>query len=242
MSRPPTVSRLARVARGGVLGVVTVALAAVAHVAGGGVLPSGTAIVALVALTSAVGSVALGRPASRRRVIGLVVGGQALLHTLFALGGMPSGHQAMDSPISATVGSMAGMPMGHVGGLGTLERMPAGTWSMLGRHLLAEVSTQSGVAMLLAHTLAAVMVGCWLAAGERLLWSLIVLLRAPVAAASLRASGALLALASVSVPELGSWLAVLAVQRGGRWYPRSALLITSVDRRGPPLSSYALSA
>jgi hypothetical protein len=225
-----------------VLGVVTVALAAAAHVAGGGVLPSGTALIAVVALMTAVGSEALGRPASRRRVIGLVVGAQASLHAVFALGGMPSGHLRNGQPIAATVAAMPGMQLGHAGLLGTLERTPAGTWSMLGRHLLAEVSTGSGVAMLLAHTVAAVIVGCWLAAGERLLWSLIVLLRAPVAAASLRASGAVLALASRTVPELRSWLALLAVQRGGRWNPRSALLVTSVDRRGPPVSPYARSA
>jgi hypothetical protein len=193
------------------------------HIAAGGVTPAASALVPLFALTVlAVAAFALA-PISPARAVVLMVGGQGLLHAALQLFGGPrvtatmticgmgSGVDAVSSP----TGSHLMMHSGAVAPHGFA--MP----SMTGGHLI----------MLLGHLAAAVVVGVWLAAGERAFGTVLVLAARPV---------------------INAWRTVAAVARGGLggevvnsprllhgWSRPCAIsdlvwAAGSVSRRGPP--------
>ena len=231
-------TRFARIARAGVLGVVAVSLASAAHLLAGGVVPSAAALALIAGVVAASSAPVLGVRASTRRIVALVLAQQVALHVLFAYIGLASGRMVMGSAPMA----MPGMHMAGMGGATSLTHGPSVSWSMLSGHLMGDLGTGRGAAMTVTHLAAAALVGWWLAVGERLLWSLVIMLAAAGAAALLRGAAALLAIvrAGSSAGEL--WGSALRRQRGGRWHVRSWEPVSRLELRGPPgleVSSFA---
>lgn len=156
-----------------------------AHLGADGLMPGRTALVTLF-LTCTVGAaVFLGRSASRLRVVLLLVGGQTFIHGgLTALAGhrgdpplvrVPAAAPVPDfrtaSAAGGRVGSLmdqfyAGQPGAAAGG-----RVPL-TVPYPVQHLIADLTGAHAV-MALGHLAAAVVVGLWLAMGERALWTVL---------------------------------------------------------------------
>ena len=212
-----------RRARALVCGAVTVSTAAAAHVVGGGTVVTTPGLLVLTAVTAGVAYVVLGGRASRARIVALVVGAQVALHVLLELGTAGAGRTAL---------------MDHAGhGPDTVAA--SGSWGVVVEHLAANVTTSVGLAMTVAHTVAAVLVALWLAAGEGLLVSLAALAGSTLAARMMRARAALAARPAVSADLWRSLLAVLSRQRGGRWHRISWVPLALVARRGPPSWAFA---
>ena len=233
--------------RAAVLGPVVLLSGAVSHVAADGLLPSPVVMaVALVACT-ALSATFLRSRASALRLVALVVG-QAATHLLLSA---TAGHQDAASAAAPTTGPAAGPALQAVADdagrrIGSLsdhfdaasaaggragEAVTAGPTNQVLGHLVDHTLAQ-GPLMLLAHTLGAVALGLWLAAGESALWHLLVLasVRARVAVTlqvallPLRASalGGLDAARRLPVPPL----LLLPLER--------TLPHRLVTRRGPP--------
>ena len=193
------------------------------HVAGGGATPAASVLVSLFVLTVVVVAPFARAPIRPAGAVALLVGGQGLLHAALQL---LSG-TAVTAPIvmcgAGTVAMAASSSttschlMTHSGDASHGLAMPL----MSGGHLL----------MLLGHLAAAVVVGVWLAAGERALWML---------------------LGIAARPMVEAWRTVAAVARGGiggvvvscpgllpGWGRRCAVCglvwaVGAVSRRGPP--------
>lgn len=240
MSQTTTWAPGARIARSVVCGVVAVALACAAHVAAGGTSPGGYPVLALVAVVAVATAGAMPDLSSRRRIVGLALLGQAFLHIALC---------ALATPMSMTGHVMAGHVMqSPTAGMSAnsaapgLERLPDGWYGMVLHHAVSGLGSLPSALMTLAHIGAAVLVGLWLAGGERLLWSLLVLASAAAGAAGLR-------LATRAVAEVRpvdrSHVAVLSAMRlweGACWRPSTRIDVESTDRRGPPLRFRAVSA
>ncbi|MEV6207840.1 hypothetical protein [Kitasatospora sp. NPDC051914] len=175
-------------------------------------------------------------------VTGLTVGVQTALHLLFSLGQADSGGAVR------SVGSTGPGAAPSGGGL-TVE--PVGMVDMAGMHIgmagmgshlhahahqavtAAAVPPHQGggtVGMLVAHLLAALLTGLWLAAGER---SAFRLLRT----AALRLLAPLLLLLRVACPP---YRPALRPRRfGSPRRPRQLLLVHAITSRGPPVGSAA---
>jgi hypothetical protein len=193
------------------------------HVAAGGVTPAASALVPLFVLTVlAVAAFAMA-PISPARAVVLMVGGQGLLHAALQLFGGPR--------VTATI-TMCGMGS-------EVDAVSSPTGSHLMMHSGASaphgfampLMTGGHLIMLFGHLAAALVVGLWLAAGER-------------------AFGAVLGLAAR--PVVNAWRMVAAVARGGLggkvgnsprllpgWSRQCAVpglvwAAGSVSRRGPP--------
>ena len=165
------------------LAAVAMGSGVIAHLTADGRLP-GPAVLGLLFLLCVAGAAALlGRPASTLRVVVMTVAGQTLVHGfLTAL----SGHRG-DPPLRRVMVASAPVPApvptgpGRRGSYFDLVYAPthqgAGAQLVLPapvQHLMADVSGPHAV-MALAHVAAAVIVGLWLAVGERALWHLVVL-------------------------------------------------------------------
>lgn len=224
------VSRFARLARAGVLAVVAVNLAAAAHVVAGGAVPSTRALVLTAGVVAAASAGALGVQAPPRRIVALVLTQQVALHLLFACAGLVAG--ALDTGSRGI--AMSGMHMPGLVGPVSSRPGPSGSWAMLGEHILGDVSTARGVVMTVMHLVAAVGAGWWLAHGERLLWSLLVMLAAGVAAARMRGACALLDVVRARTAAGTMWSSALLRQRGGRWSVRAWERTSRLRLRGPP--------
>ena len=154
------------------------------HLAGDGDMPTGRVLVALFVLTVAATAPFVGATLSPARVVALLVGGQGVLHAVFQLLG--------GTAVTAT------MTM-HGEGTGGPASSPNSSHLMMHPDAAAShgslMSLMSGghLVMLLAHLGAAVVVGVWLAAGERALWML---------------------LAFTARPLVDAWRAIVAVARG----------------------------
>jgi hypothetical protein len=178
------------------------------HVAAGGFAPTASVLLPLFVLIAAAMVPLLKAPASTRRVTALLVVGQGVLHVLLqVLGG--SAAVAAD-PLSTHLGhGVAATPTDS-----SLVFVP-------GDHL----------AMLLAHVAAALVVGLWLAAGERAAWRLVSVAALPVVDAwiTLRelSTTAAVALISPRPAALPSW-SLESATRSSNWAGRG------VSRRGPP--------
>ena len=221
------------------LAVVAMGSGVVAHVSADGRLP-GPAVLGVLFLVCVAGAAAfLGRPASTLRVVVLTVTGQTVVHGfLTAL----SGHRG-DPPLrrvaAVTPSLHAQVPtgQGRRGSYFDLAYAPGhqGSSTQLVlpapvQHLMADLTGPHAL-MALAHVAAAVVVGLWLAVGERALWHLVALAtdgaRRVVAAAC--ASYALVRLAARSV------LPPLPLRETGPVPRPSQVLDRIVVRRGPPL-------
>lgn len=208
-----------RWARATVLGVVVLTLAAVAHVQGDGHVPGPAGMAVLGFLTIAVCAAWLGRPASPLRIVVMTTLGQAGVHLLLSLtaGHAGTAHQASGAtPQTPPPFGPAAAPSGVT----TADELDLGPLL----HVFSDMAAHAPMAV--AHLVAAVAVGLWLAVGERCLWTVVAL-----AARHLLAPVALLAAAVLPRP--------VAVRRGAPRSlttvpPRLAALARVVVRRGPP--------
>ena len=208
------------------LASVVVSTGAAGHVAAGGAMPAPAVLGLLLVLATLVLAPVLGSPASSGRVALLAIGGQALLHvSLNVLTTNPAGH----------TGAGMVMPGGAHGSMQMSDGMFHGAAASGETSLVWMGSAHVG--MLLAHLVAGLLLGLWLAAGERAAWTLVRLAARPVAEAFhilLDASSALRA------PGAG-WERVLAAPR---WVWEMALRSDAcmggcLSRRGPPRISVA---
>lgn len=180
-----------------------------AHVSAGEALPATwTLLIALGIVATAVEPLLRG-PASTRRVVSLLVGGELFIHVALTL-------MAELAPRGS--GAMAGMH--HARGL--LDVLPDLASGLSGRTAL----------MVDAHLVAMAVVGLWLAAGERALWTLFslavrpftdavhALLRAPITAPT-----------AFVLPEDGR----VAFDESNRRPFRETPAARRVTRRGPPV-------
>jgi hypothetical protein len=192
----------------------------------------------LLLVTTAVAAPFLTRRASVRRIVALLVAGQATLHGALTV---LAGH-AGDAPAAAP-----GSGQGFVFDGGQTERtgsyldqvaamQPAGSvgapaHGSVPGHLVEHLADQ-GVAMLLAHLAAVVAVGVWLAVGERALWTVLALTTTRLLDLVARAAAVL----------LGAWAVLVSHVRRAPYLgstrrhvvPLPQLLDQVVARRGPP--------
>lgn len=153
--------------RAGALATVAVLVAVWAHVGADGRLPSAPALLLVVAAMTAAVQPLLARPASAARVVLLTVGGQAAAHVALSLS---AGHRGDAAPsphgpdVHATAASHAADAHPD-SGLAALEPLS---------HLVDDLAA-AGLPMVLTHLAAAALVGAWLAAGERAVWTLLTL-------------------------------------------------------------------
>lgn len=179
-----------------------------AHLGGGGESPTSPVLAFLVPALTAALAPFLTRSASRLRVVLLTVGGQFVAHTTLALATVYDG-----------AGTASHITSGGDPGGAHHARASSASWgsmpSQLSEHVFA-----ADHRMLLAHTTAAAVVGLWLAAGERAVWTLVRLIwRALVLPLLPLPSSRPPASATVS-PAVGTMLPRIAAD--------------SVVRRGPP--------
>lgn len=229
--------------RAAVLSGLAVLVGAVAHAGAGGLLPGPGTMLVLAVLTSLVTVRFLRSPASAFKISGLLVAGQTGVHAAltFLAGHADSGPQAttdaqhgfaFDGRRTERTGSLfdqwqavrlAGQPEAGADG---------GMFLADGLQHVPEHLAGAGAAMAAAHLAVCVLLGLWLAVGERALWTLLALATRPLHAAS--TSGAALRFVHLQ-------LAVLERSRSKRSVvepdqPPTALIPVSggVVRRGPP--------
>jgi hypothetical protein len=221
------------------LAAVAMGSGVVAHLSAAGRLPGPAMLVLLFLLCASVAAAFLGRPASTLRVVVLTVGGQTFVHGfLTAL----SGHRG-DPPLRrvVTTAPPAAVPpptgQTRSGSYFDLVYAPAhqGSGTQLAlpapvQHLMADLTGAHAV-MGLAHLAAAVLVGLWLAVGERALWHLVVL-AADSARRVVTAACSAYALVRCGARAL---LAPLPLLDDGPPLRLRQLLDPIVVRRGPPL-------
>jgi hypothetical protein len=219
-----------RWSRACVLAVVAVTTSATAHAVAGGRLPQLWTLVLAGAVVAAVAEPLLRRPASTRRVLVLLAGAEACAHLLLTVtAGFGPGHpRPALMPATAAIPGMAGMGgMEHLTGTSVVD---AGVST--GGPLAALGLSGQDVLMTDAHLAAVVLIGFWLAAGERALWTVLALTLRPVT----DAVGTLLVLLR------SAWDAVSAadvtvrvpVEDGDRRPPCSTPAARSISHRGPP--------
>ena len=198
--------------RAGTVATVATLLAIGAHVQAGGPAPSLPVLAVLVLGLTAASATVLAGPASTGRVVMLTAGGQLVAHQVLTAA---SAAAAAGSPTRGMAG-MAGMAGHHAGHV--VEHGAPDTVSGIGA--LVPPLLAPDARMVAAHLAAAVVVGLWLAAGERAVWTLLThiwrSLRLPVSTAP-----------STPVPDSAP-----APQLAGTTLARMA--VGSVVRRGPP--------
>lgn len=153
-----------RGARALVLASFTLLTSVFAHLAGGGRAPDAVAVLGLLAALTLVTAPLLGRPASGRRILLLLLGGQALLHVV------------LSTVATAPMSGMAADAHGSLWSGGPFPGLDPVTSALVpttGGHLL----------MAEAHLAATLVLGLWLAAGERALWAVLTMSVRPLATA-----------------------------------------------------------
>ncbi|MBD8869912.1 hypothetical protein [Nocardioides donggukensis] len=194
------------------------------HVQADGLLPGVGSLVALFLLCLLGAASLLGAPASAARVVALTVGGQTLVHAALT---MSAGH-AGDGPVAARPVPVHPTPSPPASGGSFhdhyLDSRPQVDAELVVpasvRHLAADLTQNTS--MMAAHLAAAVVVGLWLAIGERALCTLLALaVRALVPRLGLVAPPGS---RPAPVPDPGSVPSS----------PHLPTLARSVVRRGPP--------
>ena len=184
------------------------------HVGADGRLP-GAPVLALLFLTTALAAAPLlGREVGRAAAIGLLVAGQTLIHgclTALSSHDLPAEH--------------AGVNAAH-----QHQSVAEPGWAHHPHHLLGDLSGQHA-AMALAHLAAAVVVGWWLAAGERALWTVLRSVAGPGVAA-VRSL-----LAGLRPRPAAAWGARRTPEHAALDEPAPVLVVLAhvVRRRGPPV-------
>lgn len=247
--------------RGALLAAVVLGAGVLGHAGADGLLPGALPLLLLYAATTAACAGLLSRPASRRRVVALLVGGQALVHlVLSAAAGhgpapgasapppaVPLSPPALPDPllgVASDGGRRVGSLQDHYAALDPVAAASAGggpsgttTGEALAdaagavTHLLTHAAGHAvdHAPMALAHLVAAVAVGLWLASGEQALAALLVLARAVLGAPALAAGLAAAALAAAPSPRTRGPRTRPVLTR-----PRTLLVARDVPRRGPP--------
>ena len=151
--------------RAGTVATVATLLAVAAHVQAGGPAPSLPVLAFLVLGLTAASATLLAGPASTLRVVLLTAGGQLVAHHVLTAASAPA---VAGSPTRgmAGVAGMAGHHAGHV-----VEHGAPDTVAGIGA--LAPPLLAADARMMAAHLAAAAVVGLWLAAGERAVWTLL---------------------------------------------------------------------
>lgn len=209
--------------RAGIVSAMTFLVGAVGHVSTGGLLPSWFALGAMFAVGTAISAVVLVHPASARRIVALVVLGQTACHALLSLS---AGHAGDTRAVGPAVGPGT-LPTSGGARVGSLqdhyESMVATPSSGSALTLPDPAALLDHLPMFVAHTVVAVLVGLWLAVGERALWTLLALVFAAVVA---------LFVVPTVVPLVARRLAPL--RRRPSTPPSLARVSRCVVRRGPP--------
>jgi hypothetical protein len=205
---------------------MTFLVGAVGHASTGGLLPSWFVLGAMFAVGTAISAALLARPASARRIVALVVLGQTACHGLLSLTAGHAGH-AGDVAAAPQVTVPGALPLSDGQRVGSLqdhyEAMVGAPTAGSALTLPDPAALLDHAPMFLAHTLVAVLVGLWLAAGERALFSLLTLVFTAVVA---------LFVSLVPVPLLPRRAAPL--RRRPATPPSLARVARIVVRRGPP--------
>jgi hypothetical protein len=100
-----------RYARAAVLSSGALGLAALAHVSAGGLLPDIAVFVVMLVVCTAMSGARLGREASRREIVILLVGGQTLMHAAMTA---ISGHGGSSEPPPSNLGHAFAHAAEHV--------------------------------------------------------------------------------------------------------------------------------
>ena len=211
--------------RAGIVSAMTFLVGAVGHVSTGGRLPPWLALAAMFAVGTAISAVVLAQPASARRIVTLVVLGQTACHGLLSMTAGHDGDVAVTtSAPSPSSGSLPVSDGARVGSLQDHYEAMVGTPSAGPALTLPDpVALLDHLPMFLAHTLVAVLVGLWLAAGERAVWSLLTMVFAAAVA---------LLVVPAAVPVAARRRAPL--RRRPATLPSLAHVGRTVVRRGPP--------
>jgi len=235
------VSAAALWSRALVVGSMAFFLGVTGHVMADGLLPGPVLVTALLAATVLTTAPVVVRRVGAPAMVALLVAGQTVIHVCLT---MTAGHRgdhpaATAAPASAPtvptvptpdLGSLATVDGRRVGSLQDAYRSvtdapPGGAAGAPLRdalgHLVADLHAHAP--MMLAHLLAAALVGLWLAHGERVLWTLVEL-----------TTRALLALvrpaAAPAVPRRVAARTVTQAPPG----PRTHWIARAHARRGPP--------
>ncbi|TPW74551.1 hypothetical protein [Schumannella soli] len=241
-------SRAARTARGALAGTTAMVLAAASHGFGGGDVPGWLAIAVGLVVAVLLGTLLTARRPSLPRLLAIVLPSQAAFHYLFVLLGGPGlavarhvhpGASSSDFASAAATSSASGAGAAHVGA--------------------AHAAHLTEPRMLAAHLVAAIVTVVLLRWAEAALWTLLVRLAEPTGAPAAALRRALLGLAALTA-LVGGALAdtgagsrrtsatAMALRRafrsaagahGSAVRLRSAVLVRSSPRRGPPLLSFA---
>lgn len=209
--------------RAGIVSAMTFLVGTVGHVSTGGLLPSWVALGAMFAVGTSICAAVLARPASARRLVALVVLGQTGCHALLSLTAGHAGQAATVAP-AITPGALPTSGGARVGSLQDHYEAMVGTPSASTTLTLPDpAALVDHLPMFLAHTVAAVLVGLWLAVGERALWTVLALVFAAVVA---------LLVVPATVPLVAPRQA--PVRRRPATPPSLARVARCVVRRGPP--------
>lgn len=180
-----------------------------AHVAAGGLMPSPLAVIVVLATTACAGYFLLTRGASAVRVLLVLIGAQTVAHGAFSLLAGHRGEEHAHAPDA-----------GHGAGGSVAEAL---------KHF-----AEQDPGMVVAHLLATVALGLWIAWGERAFFVAVMLVAAPALSPWLALAKTADAIRS-SLPD--------AAIRGLSLAPQTRLLppaepttADSVVRRGPPVS------
>ncbi len=199
----------------------------VGHAAAGGVTPDASVLILLFLLTVLAVGPFVGAPTSPLRSVALLAGGQGLLHAAL---------QLLSGTVTATttVGSAATSLSTESSSASSHVMMHHGAAASHGS--VVSPMTDGHVVMLLAHLAAVIVVGLWLAAGERAFWTLLALTARPVigawrtiTAAARRRVGAVV----VPDPQLPPGWGLPAAISSSVW------VTGVVPRRGPPGHCFA---
>ncbi|MFH9399263.1 hypothetical protein ACH4JS_05680 [Streptomyces sp. NPDC017638] len=232
-----TVPGWCRTARAGVFAAACVLLAALGHVTMSETPVPGWAMAAGALATGVAGWLLAGRERGRTSIVVVVTAAQMVLHETFSLaqssasGPAPMSHAHPSTGMrSMDMGSMGSMDMDSMGGMdmGSAGHAVHGTAGLGHLHGMTGMSGAASVGMAVAHLLAAVLCGLWLAYGERAVFRV---LRAAAAwlAAPLRLLGALPT--PFRRPDVHRRRAVDAPA------PVRLLLCCSLTFRGPPVGT-----
>lgn len=212
--------------RAGIVSAMTFLVGALGHVTSGGRLPSWFAVLAMFAVGTTISAAFLARPASARRIVAIVVLGQSAAHWLLSLSAGHAGDSG--APVSAPgPASPVTLPVSSGARVGSLqdhyEAMVGAPASGAALTLPDPAALLDHAPMFVAHTLVAVLVGLWLAAGERALFSVLSLVFTAVVALFVDA-----------VPALVPARRGAPLRRRPATPPCLARVARIVVRRGPP--------
>ena len=167
--------------RAALVGSMFVLFGVVGHVSAEGLLPGAFVLTSLLVLSVVLAGPFLARPASRLRLVLMLVGGQFLVHVVLSISGGHRGQGRSSASSAASVVPPEQLSLPTVDGrrVGSLydaaQVLPAPTRVSapglgLG-HLVDDLAAHAP--MMVAHVAAAALIGLWLAYGEKTLWTLV---------------------------------------------------------------------